>query len=159
MRLHQFQFLAAFGMLLAALVAQTHAQINLPFGPEPYSHDFQLFAPTEIDIDNQPYQDDYGYWASYNKLAWSFNGEHVTVGDPDVTVLSEIIYYQNPQDEGTTPPPYQIQNGLQNVLPDAGFALGDRYEIGYRNRGNGWMIGILDGPEQQQFKAYGMTRN
>ena len=43
------------------------------------------------------------------------------------------------------------------MLPDAGFAWGDRYEIGYRDRGNGWMIGILDGPTQQQSKVYGMT--
>ena len=43
------------------------------------------------------------------------------------------------------------------MLPNAGFAWGDRYEFGYRDRGNGWMIGILDGPTQQQGKLYGMT--
>ncbi|MGD9633077.1 MAG: BBP7 family outer membrane beta-barrel protein [Pirellulales bacterium] len=157
MRLHQIQFLAAFGMLLAFLAAKASAQINLPFGPENYSHDFQLFAPAEIDIDNEPYRDDYGYWAGYNKLAWSFSGEHVTVGNPDVVEFAETIFYQNAQDEGVAPPSYQIQNGLQNALPDAGFGFGDRYEIGYRDKGNGWMIGILDGPEQHQFKVYGMS--
>jgi hypothetical protein len=159
MRLHQFQFLAAFGMLLAVMAAKASAQVNLPFGPEEYSHDFQLFAPAEIDLDNQPYSDDYGYWAGYSKLAWSFSGEHVTIGDPNVTTLAEIIYYGNPQDLDlqNRPEPYQIQNGLQNALPDAGFAFGDRYEFGYRNRGNGWSIGILDGPEQSQFQVYGMS--
>ena len=32
------------------------------------------------------------------------------------------------------------------MSPDAGFGFGDRYEIGYRDRGNGWTIGIFDGP-------------
>lgn len=159
MRLHHIQFLAAFGMLLAVMAASTSAQVNLPFGPAEYSHDFQLFAPAEIDLDNQVHQDDYGYWAGYSKLAWSFSGEHVTVGDPNVLTFAEIIYYNDPaaNNVGAPPLPYQIQNGLQNVLPDAGFGFGDRYEIGYRNKGNGWTIGILDGPEQSQFKVYGMS--
>ncbi len=157
MRLHKYQFLAAFGLLLAVVAAKAQAQIDLPFGPENYSHDFQLFAPVEIDLDNEPSVNDHGYMFNYSKLAWSFSGERVEIGDPDVSVLSEIIYYDNPQDEGDPPPPYEIRNGLQNVIPDAGFGLGDRYEIGYRDRGNGWMIGILDGPEQQQNKVYGMT--
>lgn len=158
MRLHQYQFLAAFGVLLAILAAKASAQVNLPFGPENYSHDFQLFAPAEIDIDNEPYRDDYGYWAGYSKLAWSFSGEHVTIGNPDVVEFAEVVFYQNAQDEGTAPAPYQIQNGLQNALPDAGFGYGDRYEFGYRDKGNGWSIGILDGPEQSQFQVYGMTQ-
>ena len=87
MRLHTNQILAAFALLLAVLAARATAQINLPFGPENYSHDFQLFAPVEIDLDNEPMIDDYGYLVNYSKLAWSFSGEHVTIGDPDVTVL------------------------------------------------------------------------
>jgi Putative beta barrel porin-7 (BBP7) len=35
--------------------------------------------------------------------------------------------------------------------------MGDRYEVGYRDKGNGWMFGILDGPEQSQFAVYGMS--
>jgi hypothetical protein len=157
MRLHQYQILAAFGVLLAVLGATAQAQIDLPFGPENYSHDFQLFAPVEIDLDNEPSVDDHGYMFNYSKLFWSFSGEHVTVGDPDVVVFSEEIYRDNSTDEGIRPEPYQVQNGLQNALPNAGFGMGDRYEIGYRDRGNGWMIGILDGPFQQQSKAYGMS--
>lgn len=144
-------------MLLAIVAAKAQAQVDVPFGPENYSHDFQLFAPVQIDLDNMPYQDNYGYWADWSKLWWSFSGEHVTVGDPDVVVFAEAVYRQNPDDEGTMPSPYQIQNGLQNTLPNAGFAWGDRYEFGYRDRGNGWSIGILDGPTQQQSKLYGMT--
>jgi hypothetical protein len=161
MRLHINQILAAFALSLTVMTAHALAQPNLPFGPGNYSHDFQLFAPVEIDLDNEPMVDDHGYYAGYNKLAWSFSGEHVTVGDPDVLTFAEIIYYANPglpdPNVGAPPLPYQVQNGLQNVIPDAGFALGDRYEIGYRDKGNGWSIGILDGPEMSQFKAYGMT--
>lgn len=157
MRLHTHQILAAFALLLAVLSARAPAQVNLPFGPENYSHDFQLFAPVEIDLDNEPSVDDHGYWAGYNKLAWSFSGERVQVGDPDVVVFAEQIYQQTENDEGVRPSPYQILNGLQDAVPNAGFGLGDRYEIGYRDRGNGWMLGILDGPLQQQSKAYGMS--
>jgi hypothetical protein len=158
MRLQKYQILAAFALLLAVLSDRAAAQVNLPFGPENYSHDFQLFAPVEIDLDNEPMVDDHGYMFNYSKLAWSFSGEHVTVGNPDVLTFAEIIYYNDgPDNVGAPPPPYQIQNGLQNVIPDAGFGLGDRYEIGYRDRGNGWMIGIIDGPEQQQSKVYGMS--
>jgi len=137
--------------------ARAPAQVNLPFGPENYSHDFQLFAPVEIDLDNEPYVDDHGYMFNYSKLAWSFSGERVQLGDPDVVVFAEQIYKQTSNDEGIRPAPYQILNGLQDVVPNAGFGLGDRYEIGYRDRGNGWMLGILDGPLQQQSKAYGMS--
>jgi Putative beta barrel porin-7 (BBP7) len=158
MRFQKKQILVAIGLLLATFAAKAHAQFNLPFGPEDYSHDFQLFAPVEIDLDNEPAVDDHGYWAGYNKLAWSLSGERVEIGDPDVIVLAEEIYRFNAGvDEGEPPPPYQIHNGLQNVIPNAGFGFGDRYEVGYRDRGNGWMIGILDGPEQIQNATYGMT--
>jgi hypothetical protein len=166
MRFQIQHILAAIGLLLATFAATAHAQFDLPFGPEDYSHDFQLFAPVEIDLDNEPAIDDYGYWAGYNKLAWTLSGERVEIGDPTLDVLAEEIYRFNSSipgvdgslsDQGTLPAPYQIQNGLQNVIPNAGFGFGDRYEVGYRNRGNGWMIGILDGPEQQQSMVYGMT--
>lgn len=144
-------------MLLAIVAAKAQAQVDVPFGPENYSHDFQLFAPVQIDLDNMPYQDNYGYWADWSKLWWSFSGEHVTVGDPSVTRFAEIIYRDNAGDLGDPPAPYEVQNGLQNVIPNAGFAWGDRYEFGYRDRGNGWMIGILDGPTQQQSHVYGIA--
>jgi hypothetical protein len=157
MRLQINQILASVAVLLAIVAAKAQAQVDVPFGPENYSHDFQLFAPVQLDLDNMPYQDNYGYWADWSKLWWSFSGEHVTIGDPDTVVLAERIYVQNDQDLGQIPDPYQIQNGIQNAIPNAGFAWGDRYEFGYRDRGHGWSIGILDGPTQQQNKLYGMT--
>ena len=157
MRNHKRYLFAAAGLLWAAWTVDARAQVNFPLGPESYSHDFQLFAPFQLDLDDEPYQDNHGYMFNWSKLAWSFSGERVTVGNPDVNVLSEIIYYHNQQDIGEPPPPYQIRNGLEDVAPDAGFGWGDRYEIGYRNHGNGWLLGILDGPTVRQNQVHGMT--
>jgi putative beta barrel porin BBP7 len=73
--------------------------------------------------------------------------------------FAEIIYRDNPQDQGDPPPPYLVQNELTSVAPKAGFAMGDRYEIGYRDNGHGWMIGILDGPQLNQREFYGFERD
>ena len=88
MRFHTHQLLAAIGMLLSALAVDARGQINLPFGPENFEHDFQLFAPVELDLDNEPNQQNYGYMFNYSKLAWSFIGERTEVGDPDVVVFA-----------------------------------------------------------------------
>ena len=37
--------------------------------------------------------------------------------------------------------PDLMQNGLDNAGPHAGFAMGDRHEIGYRDGGHGWLVG------------------
>lgn len=148
--------LAATGLLLVVLNNETRAQINLPFGPESYQHELQLFAPVELDLDGLPDDDTYGYFFNYNKLFWSFTGERVTVGDPDVVVLSERIYIQNSGDDGTITNPYVIKNGLTDVEPNAGFAWGDRYEFGYQDGAYGWEIGILDGPRLSQGTVYGL---
>jgi hypothetical protein len=155
---------------MALFTADARGQMNLPFGPAVYEHDFQLFAPVELDLDNQPYVDDCGYFAQYDKLWWSYNGENYTVGDPNVMVTAERIYLLRPQDEINNAPPgspqreilensYPIQNGLTNVTPDAGFAWGNRYELGYRDRGNGWLLGVLDGPELNQTQVHGIGEN
>jgi hypothetical protein len=90
-------------------------------------------------------------------------------------MFAEIIYQFNPQDEpppvytgqqpgmprepiGEVPLPYLVQNGLTDVPPDAGFAFGNRYELGYRDRDNGWLIGVLDGPELNQGQFHGFVR-
>lgn len=147
---------AAAGLLLAALANDARAQFDFPFGTANYDHNFQLFAPLELDLNNLPDQDTYGYFFSYDKLYWSFSGEKVTVGNDDVEVFAERIYIQNPQDEGDLPEPYVIKNGLQNTQPNAGFAFGNRYEFGYEDGAYGWQISILDGPELIQTQRYGL---
>lgn len=149
--------LVASGALLVALVGDARAQHNLPLGPSNYEHDLQIFAPLELDIDNLPPDDYAGYFFEYNKLFWSYTGERATVGSPNVTEYAEIIYYLNSTDEGQPPPPHQIFNTLHDVPPKAGFAMGDRYEFGYRDRDNGWLVSILDGPELNQTEFYGFV--
>jgi len=149
---------AATGLLLVALINDARAQMNLPFGPANYDHNFQLFAPLDLDLNNLPDQDTYGYFFNYDKLWWSYTGERVTIGDPNVVEFVETIYYPNlPDDLDQPPPPYQIFNSLNNVPPNAGFAFGDRYEFGYEDGAYGWTIGILDGPKLYQSEFYGFT--
>jgi Putative beta barrel porin-7 (BBP7) len=150
--------LATAGIALAALLEGAFAQENLPFGPSNYDHDMQLFAPLELDLDNS-LEDQYsGYFFEYNKLFWSYSGERVAVGSPNVTQFAEVIYRDNFFDEGDPPPPHQIRNTLEDVPPKAGFAFGNRYELGYQDNGHGWLIGILDGPELNQSEFYGFAR-
>lgn len=166
MKLRRFGYLAAF-LTLCAVARTGHAQENLPFGPSNYEHDLQIFAPFDLDLDNLSDDQWSGYFFEYNKLFWSYTGERTTVGSNNVFEnvngvlvrgqFAEIIYRDNPQDEGDPPPPYLVQNGLQDVPPHAGFAMGDRYEIGYRDNGHGWTIGILDGPELSQRQFFGFV--
>lgn len=159
--------IATTGMLLASLAHDAAAQVNLPFGPSNYEHDLQLFAPLDLDLDNSQEDQWSGYFFQYQKLFWSYSGERVMVGDPSVTEFAERIYRFNPAnpaiqfpgDQGTLPPPPQIFNTLTDVPPDAGFAMGNRYELGYRDQGEGWMIGVLDGPRLSQSRFYGFPRN
>jgi hypothetical protein len=152
-------WLATTSMLLATLAGSAWGQENLPFGPSNYDHDFQLFAPLELDLDNSQEDQWSGYFFDYQKLFWSYSGERVTVGNQNVVQFAEVIFQQNTQDEGSPPPPYQVTNTLNDVPPKAGFAFGNRYEFGYRDQDNGWTIGILDGPELNQGQFFGFARN
>jgi hypothetical protein len=154
-------------------------------GPSNYEHDFQMFAPFELDLDNMSDPQWSGYFFEYNKLFWSYSGERTTIGSPDVTEVidtnddgipdttvmgqfAEIIYFvdpitgiPNPQDEfdplDPPPTPYIVTNTLRDAGPKAGFALGNRYEVGYQDQGHGWLLGILDGPELNQTQFYGFV--
>ena len=148
--------LTAIGLLMSALATSARAQADLPFGPENYDCDLQLFAPVEIDLNDQPYHDDHGYFFKYDKLLWSITGEKVLIGDPTITYESERIYYQNPGDLGTITPPYTIVNGIEDAYPDAGFANGNRFELGYNScEGAGWAITALQGPNLNQHNVFG----
>jgi hypothetical protein len=168
--------------LFVALVGNARAQENLPYGPENYEHDFQMFAPYSLDLDNMADKQWSGYYFNYDKLFWAYSGERVTVGSSNVSEtitfnngvtnltltatdgeFAEIIYRVNPQDipfidpNNPVPAPHVIHNTLNNVPPKAGFAMGNRYQFGYKDQGHGWMIGVLQGPEQNQTQTYGFT--
>jgi hypothetical protein len=168
-------------MFVVASSGDLRAQENLPFGPSNYDQDLQLFAPFDLDLDNMADDQWSGYFFEYNKLFWYYSGERITVGNENLkdslswfngveTIqlsgngqFAEIIYQVNPQDipfvdpDLPVPAPYLVQNGLKDVPPDAGIALGNRYEVGYQSQGHGWQIGILDGPELNQTRFYGFV--
>src|SRR3954468_16069717 len=174
----QLVTLLATTALFAAVVRDARAQENLPNGPENYEQDFQMFAPYSLDLNNMVDKQISGYFFSYDKLYQSYSGERVTIGSSNVSEtitffngvqnqvitatdgeFAEIIYRVNPQDfvnpNNPIPPPNVIHNSLNNVAPRAGFASGNRYEIGYKDGGNGWTVGVLDGPEQNQNETWG----
>jgi hypothetical protein len=179
MRLSLINLLASTTTLMVALAATVRAQENVPFGPSNYEQDLQLFAPFDVDLDNQADDQWSGYFFEYNKLFWSYSGERIIVGNEDVSdtitwfngvenvVLSgqgqfaEVIYKVNPQDivdpNNPVPAPHLIRNTLRDVAPDAGFALGNRYEFGYQDQGHGWQVGVLDGPELNQTQFFGFA--
>ena len=134
---------------------QVNAWVNTP------AHDLQFFSPVDFDFDNRPIGKDCGYFFQYDKLSWAFTGERVTLGQRGLTYPSEQIWRVNPGDQPVTPgappvpAPYTITNGVQSAPPDAEFAWGERYELGYFNGNSGWSVGILDGPEAVSSATYG----
>ena len=163
MRVPRKSVFTTIALLLAAWASNAQGQVNLPFGPTNYDSDLQLFAPLELDLDNLPAEtDSCGYFFSYDKLDLSYSGERTTIGDPNIVQYAEVIYRLNTT--GLAPDednlnlyynPYQVHNALTNVPPAAGFALGDRYEFGFRDRDNGWMIGVTKGPRLYETQVYG----
>ena len=148
--------IAGMGLLAAVLATNARAQVDLPFGPENYDCDLQLFAPVQIDLNDEPYHDDHGFYFKYDKVLWSYSGEKVLIGDPTEVVISEKIYVQNPDDLGTITQPYQIVNGIDDAYPDAGFAGGNRFELGYKScEGAGWALRALQGPDLNQHNVFG----
>lgn len=165
-----------------AFAGKATAQENLPFGPENYEQDWQIFAPFSLDLDNLTNKQWSGYFFHYDKLLQSYTGERTTVGSGNVSEtiqffngvqtqsltatngeFAEIIYRVNPQDfvnaNNPVPAPYVVHNALRDAGPRANFALGNRYELGYHDQGHGWTVGVLDGPNNQQTQTYGFIAN
>jgi len=139
-------------LLIAAQAAPARAQFE-----ELNSSDMQFFSPVEFDFDNHQVRKSSGYYFRYDKLSWAMTGERISVGNPNAVVLSELVYPGNPGNDQDlpAPPPYRIFNGLQDVPPTADFGWGERYEFGRLDNGNGWMIGIIDGPEINTVANFG----
>ena len=66
--------------MLFAFIGNVRAQENLPFGPENYEQDLQMFAPFDLDLDNMVDEQWSGYFFEYNKLFWTYTGERTTIG-------------------------------------------------------------------------------
>lgn len=122
------------------------------------SHDLQFFSPVDFDFENRPIRQQAGYFFSFEKLFWAATGERITVGDPNQVVLSELIFGNSPFSIGTAPPQYVISNSIQDAPPNGSdFGNGDRYEFGYTEGGNGWLIGVMDGPEINGREIFGFN--
>ncbi|QEG32980.1 BBP7 family outer membrane beta-barrel protein [Bythopirellula goksoeyrii] len=124
------------------------------------NHDLQFFAPVDFDFECRPIRQQCGYFFSFEKSFWAATGERVTVGDPNEVVFSELIFGGNlsPFSIGTPPPQYIINNSIQDAPPNGrDFGHGDRYEFGYTQGGNGWMIGVMDGPEIAGRQIFGFN--
>ena len=121
------------------------------------NHDLQLFSPVDFDFECRPLRHDCGYFFAFDRVNWAVTGERITIGDPDLVVDSELIYGDSPFsiNVDNRPPQYRINNSIQNAPPSAKFGHGNRYEFGYREGQNGWMIGVLDGPEINNYERYG----
>src|SRR4051794_21382756 len=177
----RFITLLATTALFTAVASHALAQENLPNGPENYEQDYQIFAPYSLDLNNMVDKQISGYFFNYDKLYQSYSGERVTIGSSNVSEtitffngvqnqvitatdgeFAEIIYRVNPQDfvnqNNPLPAPYVVHNTLNNVPPRAGFAFGNRYELGYRDEGHGWTVGVLDGPELNQTQSFGFIK-
>src|SRR5690606_18385109 len=51
-------------------------------------HDLQFFSPVDFDFENRPISQRCGYFFRFDKLNWAATGERITVGDPNLVVLS-----------------------------------------------------------------------
>lgn len=118
-------------------------------------YDYRWFEPLDLDLDCTIPRKCCGVTFRYDRVTWIMTGQRTTIGKGGLTVLSEEIRQQNPMDEGTVPPQYVIENGIQDAPPFAHFAGGDRYEFGYFNGNNSWTVGILDGPDVSTYRKYG----
>ncbi len=139
----------------AQLLPQVQLLQDDPWCGDCCEHDLQFFAPVDFDLDCRPMLKDCGWYFGYEKLSWVITGERTTLGDPTVNVQSEVFLPQTGASTGTAPPTYQVINSVQDGEPDADFAWGNRYEFGRQNRGSGWRISILEGPELNTTDIYG----
>ncbi|HYO25388.1 MAG TPA: BBP7 family outer membrane beta-barrel protein [Lacipirellulaceae bacterium] len=144
------------GCLLAIGAAPAaHAQMQDAFVEPQISHDMQLFAPVDFDFEGLPLYEESGWFFNYNRLAWTATGERTTIGVRGLTDQSEVMYPNTPATEGVVPPTYTIENGIQDAPPNAEFGWGHRYEAGYFCGGNGWLVGVLEGPKVTSQETYG----
>lgn len=151
-------------LLAAGLMSPAGAQVDECCEPCLWGegHDLQFFKPVDYDLDCTVCKRTEGFRFSYEKLGWAFTGERTPIGDPNVQVFSEIIYPEalvdNPlgvTDRDFTAAQYEIINGLQDVPPWSDFAMGDRYELGYRQDNTSWDISILENVDTTVEKDYG----
>ena len=160
------KWIAALGLAASSgLAPSAWAQAQDAYCGPACDFETQWFAPVDFDFNCRPIEKECGFFFNYNRLVWAMTGERTTIGARGATELSEVIYYgetvdlngggTNPFANGDPPPPYLVQNGIQEAPPDADLGWGTRYEFGYQSGGISWMVGVLDGPVVTTNKVYG----
>lgn len=133
-------------------------------------HEMQWFSPVEFDYDCLPVERDCGWYFSYEGLSWAVTGEKTLIGAAatDDGSLNPFRWFLTgragealipPSPVGLTPvfiAPPEFMNGIRAGLPDAEFAWGDRYELGYFEEDNAWTVSILNGPEASANETFGL---
>ncbi len=135
--------------------------------------DLQFFSPVDFDFEDRPIRKSGGFFFNYDKLSWAFTGERTTVGSGGTSSGSmnpwrvfddggflvpnpggdpEFIF--TPGATITIAAPL-LPSGISSGPPRAEFGWGERYEFGRWEKDNGWLIGILDGPEAVSAVTYG----
>ena len=149
---HTFAGFCLIGFLLSSASAQ-----YLPDALSDHyvDSDLEFFRPVDFDFENFPIRKQSGYFFKYDKLNWAFTGERTIIGDPNQVVLSEQPFPDNANNQGTAPAQFPINNSIQDAPPATDFAWGERYEFGKYQGANGWLVGILDGPEATSNVIYG----
>lgn len=142
-------------VVCVSLLAAGRSQAIDAFCDTCCEHDLQFFAPVDFDYNCNPIERECGWFFNYSRLYWTLSGERTTIGAPGLIVDSEQVFAQNPFDLGVAASPYPIINGIQDAPPNADWGWGHRYEFGYEEGGNGWLIGVLDGPRQSSSEVYG----
>lgn len=158
------KWIAALGLAASSGLAPSAWAQDAYCGPA-CDFETQWFAPVDFDFNCRPIEKECGFFFNYSRLVWAMTGERTTIGARGATELSEVIYYgetvdlngggTNPFALGDPPPPYLVQNGIQEAPPDADLGWGTRYELGYQAGGMSWMVGVLDGPVVTTNKLYG----
>lgn len=133
--------------ILAGLIGTAEAQVWQPFGPVDYRHDFAPFETFDIKNMSSAPDPQEGFFFTFEKLSWSVQGEHNTIGNPDAVVFFPDVL------PGVDSP--RVFNGLTDSAPEATFGWGERYEFGYVNDHHGWAVSVLDGPDVTDSEVYG----
>ncbi|NOY40937.1 MAG: BBP7 family outer membrane beta-barrel protein [Planctomycetes bacterium] len=161
-------------LLISASVERLQAQdyYSDAFGDS----DLQFFSPVDFDFEDRPMRKSGGFIFNYDKLAWAFTGERHALGAGGTSTASMNPWRQfdsggtlipDPANDGeflllpgtTIPiPAPALPTAINNSAPRAEFGWGDRYELGYWEGDNGWLVGILDGPEAVSAQSLGFGR-
>jgi hypothetical protein len=132
----------------------------LPFNPVNFEPSLDMFAPAETSGYGNGPRPHVGYFASYERLYWSFAkpsfsiiGSETAIG-PNTrgTSFSIPIFSPNPPVSFVPSIFFPAMNSADTGFLQANGAWGNRFELGYMDTNNyGWMASVLDHVSQGQY--------